>query len=150
MQIQNEEIMKRLEKLAYQKSHPFCYSCYARVLGQECSRCGGDDLMRETESGVEYGTTWVSEELIRDNLTPIDANEEFEDSIRECYPETVKVLWMELDAVTVAMESDPTSWRIAQDEWLDQDLSEGLLIEVDSKYYRISEVENYLNRELDD
>ena len=149
MQIQNEEIMKRLEKLAYQKSYPFCYSCYKRAPSGVCEICGGDDCMRELAGeGVEFGSLWIIESLVRNNLTAINVDEEFEASVRGCYDETVKVLWMELDAVTVAKESDPISWRIARDEWIDNELNDELLIEIDSKYYRTSDVEEYLDGEL--
>jgi hypothetical protein len=144
MQIKNEETMNSLEKLAHQKSHAFCYACYKRAPSGVCEICKSDDLMRETENGVEYGYGWVIEELIAQNLTQVDVDEEFESSIRDYYPETVKVLWMELDAVTTAKESDPISWDIAQNEWLDNEVSDGLLIEVDSKYYRTCEIENFL------
>jgi hypothetical protein len=148
MQIQNEEIMKRLEKLAYQKSHSFCYSCYRRAPSGTCEFCKSDDCMRELAGeGVEYGASWIIESLICNNLTPINVDEEFAESIRECYDETVKVLWMEVDAVTVAKETDPISWQIARDEWLDQDLNDELLIEVDSRYYRTSDVEEFLDNE---
>ncbi len=106
--------------------------------------------MRGTENGVEYGYDWVIKELITENLSPVNVDEEFEDSIRDCYPETVTVLWMELDAVTIAKESDPISWRIAKDEWLDNEMNDELLIEVDSKYYRTFEVEKFLDQELNE
>ena len=151
MQIQNEEMKERLEKLAYQKSHAFCYLCYRRASSGTCSLCHSDDNMRELEGeGVEFGTGWIIESLIRNNLTPVNIDEEFENSIRQCYEETVKVLWMELDAVTVAKDTDPISWRIAKDEWLDQELNDEQIIEIDSQYFRTSEVEDFLDRELAD
>ncbi len=106
--------------------------------------------MRETSGGVEFGCDWVIKELISENLSPINVDEEFEESIRQCYPETITVLWMELDAVMVAKDSDPTAWRIAKDEWLDQEVSENLLMEIDSNYYRISDIEEYLDQELNE
>lgn len=104
--------------------------------------------MRATENGVEYGTTWIIEDLITEHLNPIDADEEFEESVRQCFDETITVLWMKLDAVTVAKESDPISWRIAKDEWLDQEVSEKQIMEFNSKYYRTSEIETFLDQEL--
>lgn len=148
MQTEKNEIMKKLEKLAFQKSHPFCYHCYKPALSGTCKTCGSDDLMRATENGVEYGTTWIIEDLITEHLNPIDADEEFEESVRQCFDETITVLWMKLDAVTVAKESDPISWRIAKDEWLDQEVSEKQIMEFNSKYYRTSEIETFLDQEL--
>ena len=45
--------------------------------------------------------------LIRDNRTPVDTAEAFEESINGCYPETTTVGWPELDTVTVLKQIDP-------------------------------------------
>lgn len=126
MQNKKEEIMTKLETLAMQKSHPFCYSCYTRAPSGKCKTCGSDDLMRETSGGVEFGCDWVIKELISENLSPINVDEEFEESIQGIYPETVSVLWMEFDAMTVAKKSDPIAWSLAKDEWLEQGVSLGV------------------------
>ncbi len=148
MQTEKNEIMIKLEKLAYQKSKPFCYHCYKPALSGTCKSCGTDDLMRATEGGVEFGTFWIIEDLIEEHLTPVNVEEEFEESVRQCYDETITVLWMQLDAVTVAKESDPISWRIAMDEWLDQEMSEEQIMEFNSKYYRTSDIDSFLDQEL--
>ena len=52
----NSEIKEQLEKLAYERSKPFCYSCYAEAPTGCCESCGSDDLMRLVpEFGCEYG-----------------------------------------------------------------------------------------------
>jgi len=141
----DKELKENLEKIAYKKSTKFCYSCYHDAPEGRCKTCGTDDLMLRSKGGLEYGTEHVILELIEENLTSINLEEEFESMIRECYPETVTVLWMELDSVTVAKESDPTSWRIAVNEYADQEESEGNIVSFDngSTYYRTSEVEEY-------
>ena len=106
--------------------------------------------MRELAGeGVEYGVSWVIESLVCENLTPINAEEEFEESIRQCYPETVTVGWLTLDTVTTIRDSDPVSWRCACSEWLDSEEQDGQLITFDngSTYYRTSDVEQYLDDE---
>ena len=148
MENQNNEIMKKLEKLAHQKSKAFCYTCYKTAPTGTCQSCFSDDLMRETKNGVEYGYDWIIKDLIEEHCTPINEDEEFESSIEGCYPETVTVLWMELDAITVAKEADPISWRIAKEEWINQEIEEGQIIEFNSKYYRTYEVEEFIEKEL--
>ena len=58
------------------------------VKSENCPSCGTDDFMRHLEGvGVEYGTDWVIEHLIREHCTPINAEEEFEELLSEtCEP----------------------------------------------------------------
>ena len=95
------EIQIRLENLAYKRTIPFCYGCYRQAPSGRCELCHSDDLMRELAGdGVEYGVDWVIRALIRENVTPVNTTECFEESIRECYPETTMIGWMECDTVT--------------------------------------------------
>ncbi len=140
----NTEILEKLEQLALKKSIPFCYQCYHQAPSGRCNTCDSDDLMRELPGvGCEYGTEWIIREIVRAELTPVDIGEAFEDSIRECYPETVQVLWMKLDAVSVAKDMDPVSWDLARSEWESQEEEDGNLISFDngSTYYRRDDVE---------
>ena len=138
----NDQLKEGLQKLAFERTTPFCYHCYKDAPTGRCLTCGSDDLMRHMKGiGVEYGTDWVIQEIIRSELEPVDLDEEFENSIRECYPEQIQVGWMTLDTVSVMKEMDPTSWRIAQGEWEDNEVNEGNLIEFSGSFYRVSEVE---------
>ena len=104
--------------------------------------------MREAAGeGVDWGVSWYLPTLLRDNLTPVNAEEAFEEMVRECYPETVNVAWLELDAVTVLKDSDPLSWRMAMDEYADNQLSDEQWITVDNgaTYYSTCEVEHFLD-----
>ena len=75
----NTELKEKLEDMAFELTDNFCYSCYRIVAGDRCPRCGTDDFMRHLEGvGVEYGTDWVIEHLIKENCTSVDAEEEFE------------------------------------------------------------------------
>jgi hypothetical protein len=106
--------------------------------------------MRELAGeGVEYGVSWIIESLVRNNLTPIDVEEEFVESIRQCYPETVTVGWLTLDTVDTIRNSDPVSWRCALVDWLSNEEGDGLIVTFDngSTYYRTSDVEDYLDSE---
>ena len=55
------EIQQKLEKLAYEKTVPFCYSDYIECPNGRCSKCGSDDLMRLYRGvGNEYGVDWCT------------------------------------------------------------------------------------------
>ncbi len=96
--------------------------------------------------GVEYGTDWLFRELVREHLTPADTREAFEQSVAECYPETVKIGWIETDTISALKELDPISWDIAHSEWIDSEVSDGNLITFDngSTYYSVHEIEDLI------
>lgn len=51
-----EEIQNKLTDLAFERTTPFCYSCYQDCPDGQCEICGSDDLMRHFKGvGVEYG-----------------------------------------------------------------------------------------------
>jgi len=95
-----ETIYNQLTKLAFQESIPFCYACYIKAPTGRCDNCGTDDLMRLIEdSGCEYGTEWVIEELLKKQLKPVNQKEAFEQMIEDCYSIETKVGWLELDTI---------------------------------------------------
>ena len=143
----NTEIQKQLHELALKKSKPFCYHCYKVARTGRCSTCSSDDLMRLLpEVGCEYGTEWIIEHILKEELTPVDLDEIFEDSVRSCYPETVQVGWMNLDTVQVMKDQDPISWEIAKNEWIDQESENESLVSFDNgaSYYHLKDVEELL------
>lgn len=144
----NSEIKIVLEKIAYQKSNSFCYHCYSSASTGRCATCHSDDLMREVKGvGVEYGVDWVVDHILKTELTPVNLEEAFEQSIRDCYPETTKVAWREFDTVTLLKENDPISWRCALSEYESNEESEGTIITFDggSNYYLTNDIENLVN-----
>ncbi len=147
----NSELKTKLEKLALQKSKPFCYSCYKACPTGVCSTCHSDDLMRLTSSGCEYGLEWVIKELLNENLSSIDVDEAFEESVGSTLEsETIHVGWMTLDAITVMKEQDPISWNIAKSEWENFEESEGNILSPDNgnTYFWTYEVEAFIESEL--
>lgn len=141
------EILEQLKRLALKKSIPFCYGCYKEAPTGRCVSCGSDDLMRLLPGvGCEWGTDWIVKHIIEDELTAVDTDDAFEESIRECYPETVKVGWLELDTVTVLRDQDPVSWEMARSEWESNEADEGNLISFDNggTYYWTSGVEGLI------
>ena len=103
--------------------------------------------MRHLEGvGVEWGTDWVIKHILSEELTAVDTDDAFEDSIRGCYPEETVVGWLKVDTVSAIKELDPISWRIAKSEWEDQEIEDGGLITFDngSNYYWLSDVESLI------
>jgi len=144
------EIQKNLEKLAYKRSSQFCYQCYEVAPSGTCSHCMSDDLMREVPGvGVEYGTEWIINHILETELTPVDLEEAFEESVRQCYPEETKVGWMTFDTVTLMKENDPISWKCALSEYESQEESEGGIISFDngSNYFWSEDVEQLLEED---
>lgn len=95
--------------------------------------------------GCEYGTDWIIKHILETDLMPVDLEESFENMIRECYPETTKVGWMEFDTVALMKENDLVSWRCALSEFESQELDEERIVTLDgSNYYYINDIENLL------
>lgn len=143
----NSEILEQLKELAFSRSIPFCYSCYKEAPTGCCKHGGSDDLMRLVPGvGCEYGTDWVIKHILETELTAVDLNEEFEESVRQSYPEETQVGWMTFDTVTLMKEQDPISWRCALSEYESQEESEGNIISFDSgaTYYRPSDLEDLI------
>lgn len=143
----DQEIYNKLEQLAYERTTPFCYSCYEEAPSGTCAKCHSDDLMRLLPGvGCEWGIKWVIEEILREELEAVDLEEAFEQSVRECYPEEAKVGWLTLDTVSVLKEMDPVSWRCALSDWESQEADEGQIITPDNgqTYYWLHDVEGLL------
>ena len=149
-QTSKSDIEQRFEKLAFRKSTPFCLGCYVDAPSGICPTCHSDDLGRKSagEGDVDWHCNFIIEELLRDNLTPVNVEDAFEQSVRDCYPETTQIGWLEAyDTVSAIKELDPVSWRCACSEWESFEEGEGTIISFDggSTYYWTHEVETYLD-----
>lgn len=143
----NNEIFEQLNELAFKRSIPFCYSCYKEAPTGCCEVCGSDDLMRLVPGvGCEYGTDWVIKHILETELTAVDLEEEFEESIRQCYPEETQVGWMTFDTVKLMKENDPVGWRCAFADYESHQDSNGFVISLNggSSYYSVVEIEGLL------
>lgn len=141
----NNEIFEQLNELAFKRSIPFCYSCYKEAPTGCCEVCGSDDLMRLVPGvGCEYGTDWVIKHILETELTAVDLEEEFEESIRQCYPEETQVGWMTFDTVKLMKENDPVGWRCALADYESQEESEGNIVSLDGgfSYFYLSDLEH--------
>lgn len=141
------DIHEQLKQLALKRSIPFCYGCYREAPSGQCATCASDDLMRLLPGeGCEYGTDWIVKSILETELTAVDLDEEFEEHVRQCYPEMTQAGWMTFDTVTLMKSQDPIGWSCAQSEWESQEADEGNIISFDggSTYYRISDIEALL------
>ncbi|MBK9321672.1 MAG: hypothetical protein IPM97_01730 [Bdellovibrionaceae bacterium] len=146
----NSEIYKKLTEIAFKKSKPFCYHCYEVAPTGTCSKCHSDDLMRLVDGvGCEYSTEWVVKHILETALEPVDLEEAFEQSVRECYPETTIVGWCEFDTVTILKEQDPVSWQCALADYESAVSEEGNVISFDngSNYYWAHDVDQFIEGE---
>ncbi len=141
----NTEIKLKLEKLALSRSIPFCYSCYHECPSGRCNTCGTGDLMQLLPGvACDYGTDWIIESILETELTAVDLDEEFEESVRQCYEQTTQIGWMNLDTISVMKSQDPISWSCAQSEWESMESEEGNIVSLDggSIHYRLCDIEN--------
>ncbi|HPI41896.1 MAG TPA: hypothetical protein PLJ21_13895 [Pseudobdellovibrionaceae bacterium] len=144
----NNEIFEQLKEPAFKRSIPFCYSCYEEAPTGCCKDCGSDDLMRLVPGvGCEWGADWVIKHILKTELTAVDLEEEFEESIRQCYPEETQVGWMTFDTVKLMKENDPVGWRCALADYESEELCEGNIMTFDngSNYFRTQSVEDLIN-----
>ena len=137
-------IQERLQGAAYKITDNFCYSCYKVVKGERCPTCGTDDFMRHLSGvGVEYGTEWVIEHLLKTRLTPVDGDEMFEELLDECYPE-VKIGCCTFSPSQVMKELDPICFEIGAKENLDNLKEDGQLYECGGDYYDLNDITKML------
>jgi hypothetical protein len=137
------EVQEKLHQLALKRSTPFCYSCYKSAPSGRCMTCSSDDLMRLVDGvGCEYGTYWIVQHILVEELTSID--DIFEESIRQSYPEVTTVGWMKFDTVDLMKSQDPMAWKIARDEYIEGLDSDKQIISFDngSTYYWASDLES--------
>ena len=140
-----QTLQAKLEDVAYKVTDNFCYGCYKVVNVTHCPNCHSDDFMRHLDGvGVEYGTDWVIEHLIKEHCTPIDAEEAYEELLNECH-EPVKVGCCQWEAGYVMKELDPIAFRCGVADYFADDEQ---FMEVDGQYYNICDIENMID-ELD-
>ena len=146
-----ETIYNQLTALAFQVSKPFCYLCYREVKTSHCPKCGTDEFMRILEGvGVEYGTEWVIEDILREQLEPVNKEKVFEDMMEECYPIDTKVAWLEINTIDTLKTMYPLDWKMACDDYiynLEQD-EELMSFDNGSTYYWAYDIENLIEEKL--
>ena len=141
MTITDNELKDKLTALAFDITDNFCYGCYRVVKADHCPGCHSDDFMRHLDGvGVEYGTDWVIEHLIKEHCSSIDAEEQFEELLSETC-ETVKIGSLEYDPGYVLRNIDPVAFRCGVFDMLADDEQ---YIEVDGEYYQVYDIETMI------
>jgi len=141
MNMTDNDLQEKLTTLAFDVTDNFCYGCYRVVKADHCPGCHSDDFMRHLDGvGVEYGTDWVIEHLIKQHCTPIDAEEQFEELLNETC-KTVKIGTLEYDPGHVLKNIDPVAFRCGVSDMLADDEQ---YIEAEGEYYRVSDVESMI------
>ncbi len=148
MELTKKQITEKLEQIAFFETTPFCYGCYIKVLTGVCKACKTDDLMRELEGfGVEYGTEWVYEQLLKEALDPVNTEEAFETMIDECYLKDTKIVWLTVDTAVAIKQLDEISWNLAKDEYIDSLVSDEELITFDEvNYYSKHDILEFIEK----
>ena len=135
----------RLQEAAYKITDKFCYSCYKVIKDDVCPNCWTDDFMRHLSGvGVEYGTEWVIEHLLKTKLTPVDGEELFEEMLDECYPE-VKIGNCTFSPSQVIKGLDPICFEIGAKENLATLAEDGQLYDYNGDYYQMHDIEEMLD-----
>lgn len=131
-----QEIKEKLTKLALKRTTPFCYSCYEKCPLGTCKHCGSDDLMRHLEGvGVEYGTDWVIESILEEELKEADLSDSFEKMIEECYGDEIQIGFIRTDIITAMKMLDPITWEMTRAEYIDLICEESELMNFANKTY---------------
>jgi len=144
MTITDEDLQEKLTALAFDVTDNFCYGCYKVVEGDHCPQCYSDDFMRHLGGvGVEYGTDWVVEHLIKEHCSPVDAEAEFEELLDEIY-EPVQMGSFEWSPSYVLKELDPVAFRCGVSDMLADDEQ---FIEVGGEHYRVCDIENMIEEQ---
>lgn len=115
------EIQTKLEALARKRTIPFCSTDYIECPKGHCPKCSSDDLMTlHPGRGLDWGLESAISEIISEELPPANLNESFEDLMREVYPESTTIGFLQnYDTVSAIKELDPVAWDLAKSEHID-------------------------------
>ena len=142
----NDDLKEKLTVLAFDLTDNFCYGCYKVVKAEKCPSCGTDDFMRHLQGvGVEYGTDWIIEHLIKEHCSEIDADEQYEDFLNDTC-ETIKIGTLEYDPGYVLKNIDEVSFKCGASDMLSDD---DLYVEIDGQYYNVYDIENMIDELTD-
>lgn len=144
------EILQKLEQIALNRTTRFCFSCHVKAPEGVCPVCHSDDLGHTMDGvGADWSIEFAIDYILQEELTPVDLDKAFEETIRSCYPDEFTVGWMTLDTVSVMKDQDPISWGCAQSDWESQEEEEGNIISFNngSTYYWTHDLEELVDRE---
>ncbi len=144
------EIQEKLENFARKRTVPYCSSDHIECPTGRCPRCFTDDLMvLHRGYGPDWGLETAIREIIREELTPINPDEIFEELIREIYPETTTIGYLTFETSTALRELDKVAWDIARSEHIDSLESDEQIMSFDGgcTYFWSHEIEQLVEGE---
>ena len=148
----NSELKQKLQQVAIKHCRRFCLSCYVPAVNGRCPECHSDDLAYERESsGVNWSVDFVIEELLQENLTSVDLDSMFEESMRDCYSDSISIGFLKnIDVCDAIRSIDPVAWDIARSEFESFEESDERIVSFDGggTYYSTYEVEEYVENNL--
>lgn len=140
-----KNLKEQLHKLALIKSKPFCMSCYELITTESghCKFCGSDDSARITNNGLDWGASWIIDDLLSEELEIANLESSFEDMMSEVYPEETQVGFCTFNTSDLIKNHDPIAWKIALDEFIDSQVQDEIIFTNDngSTYYWTKDVE---------
>lgn len=137
-----QEIKSKLKELAFERTIPFCYGCYIDCPDGRCKECGSDDLMRHLPGdGVEYGTEWVIESIVSEEVEAVDTDEIFEQMMEECYGTEIQIGFIKSNISCAIKSLDPIAWDLAKGEYVDSLIQDEQVLQIGRDYYWISDLE---------
>ena len=128
------EIQEKLENIARKRTIPYCSTDGIECPTGRCHKCGSDDLMvLHPGYGVDWGFISAIREIIESELTPANLDDSFEEMIREVYPETTTIGFLQnYDTASAIKELDPVAWDLAKSEYIDSLESEEEIVSFDN------------------
>jgi len=146
-------LYSELEKIAYEKSHPFCYTCYIKAIptkahGTRCPKCFSDDNMRITDDdGPEYGVAWIIPRLLEENcrtLRNVDLESQFLEMLNDCYDQ-VEIGGYKWDHGEAFKRLDEIAFHQELLAYIDTETDETIVtFDNGNSYYEISEIEQFI------
>ena len=124
-----ENLKEQLRKLALKKSKPFCMSCYELITTKSghCKSCGSDDSARITNNGLDWGTSWIVDDLLAEELEEANLEASFEDMMSEVCPEETQVGFCTFNTSDLIKKYDPIAWKMALDEFIDSQAQDEII-----------------------
>lgn len=119
-------------------------NCHVLAPTGICLHCGSDDLARWLDGvGVDWSSRFAIEHFLQESLTPVDADETFEEMVRSSYPKMANVGWMRFDTVDLLKSEESISWWIARDEYISELESNEEIVSFDGghTYYWVCDLE---------
>lgn len=90
--------------------------------------------------------TKEQEEKIKEEISPVDADEQYKQMIDECYSfSRVGGPFEYMSPAKVLEDMDPTAYRCGFNDWTDSEIANGRLVQIGEDYFDADEAEEVLD-----